>query len=151
MRKQDEIRKVDQSSVIEQLYYIDEMLYEIKRGKDLDSIADKAIGIFRKIGDWSILLDYYTVEDFSRKVTSLIKEMRTNNLHTKKVFNELLIVARMEILDQLDHYNDGLFLLKNTRGNAFIRSFMDQLKLDHEMVTDNVVDANMGYAGVFAS
>ena len=150
MRKQDDRKSFDHSCVIEQLYYLDEMMYEFKRGKDLDSFADRATGIFMKLCDRCIQQRYPTIEDFSREVTFLIKDMKNNHLHTNKVFNELLIVARIEILDQLDHINGGLFLLKNARGDAFIRSFKDQLKLDHEMVTNNVVDVNRGYAWTFA-
>ncbi len=141
---------IDRSTVIEQLYNIDEMMNEFKRGKHLDRFADRSMEIFRKLSDRSIQQRYSTIADFSRKVTFLIKDMKANNMHMGKEFIELVMVARIEVLDQLDHYNDGLFLLKNSRGDAFIRSFRDQLKLDHEMVTNNVIDINRGYAWIFA-
>ena len=150
MRKQDGSKSFDHSSVIEQLYYLDEMMCEFKRGKYLDSFASRAIGIFMKLSERNIQQRYPTIADFSRKVTFLIKDMKANNMHMNKVVIELVMVARIEILDQLDLYNGGLFLLNNARGDAFIRSFRDQLKLDHETVTDNVVYENRDYARIFA-
>ncbi len=150
MRKQDDRESFDHSGVIEQLYYLDEMMHEFKRGKYLDLFADRAIWVFMKLSDRSIQQSYPTIADFSRKVTFLIKDMKANNMNMNKVIIELVTVARIEILDQLGLINGGLFLLQNVRGDAFIRSFREQLKLDHEMVTNNVVDVNSVYAGVFA-
>ncbi len=131
---------IDRSSVIKQLYHIDKLLYKFMQDRRCDRFSSSASILFDRLSRISRREGLFAIAVFSESVASLFNDIAANNVNCYEELRYLTMVVRIEMLDQLDDYSDGVQVLRAEKGESLLNSFRQDWKLLNDSFADVLVN-----------